>query len=159
MLSPTHGFCSKALNTSGYQRAHAINASAAARSVSSTPSATQGNSRIADARARSFRSSQAPCSRPARGLGGLGVLVGRGVRVGPGALVGVGRSVAVGRGLGVNVGAGVYVGGTGVLVSVGSGVAVAVGVGVDGATLAAAAGDGVSVGLDVAGTAVGSGAV
>ena len=160
MLSPTHGFCSKALNTSGYQRAHAINASAAVRSASSTPSAIQGNSRISAARARLFCSSHPPFSRPAIGLGGLGVLLGRGVNVGPGVRVGVGCSVAVRSGLGVNVGAGVYVGGGDVLVGVGSGVAVAIGVG-GGATVAVAVavGDGVSVGGDVAVGISGSGAV
>ena len=148
MSSLTQVFCSSEFRTSGYHRAQAINASAAVRSASSTPSATQGNSRISAACARRFCSSQTPFSRPAIGLGSLGVLVGRGVRVGPGVLVGVGCSVAVGSGLGVNVGTGVYVGSTDVLVGVGFGVAVAVAVAAGGATVAV--GGGVSVGADVA---------
>ena len=142
MLSPTHGISTKTLNVSGYHLAAAVRSSAVSRSVSSTPSVTQGSAFIWLARQLALLSSQSACSNPANGFGGSGVLVGRGVNVGRGVRVGVGLAVAVGLGLGVNVGAGVLVGGTGVSVGIGSAVAVGDGVKVG---VTSGSGDGVAV--------------
>ena len=173
MSSRSQDFFSNALNTSGYQRADAINASAVSSSMSSMPSATHDSCLISSACFCLFRSSQALCFRSAKDLSGVvprvgGDVAGAGVRVGVGAGVdvgeggvgvlvggGVGVGVAVGSGVGVlvGVGRGVLVGNNGVWVGSGvkEGVCVAIGAGVG-----ASVGDGAEV--DNTATVVGAGA-